>query len=101
MNFRAAAREAPAGLDPADYVFILLDASGQVCAALGIHDGGKTPTVPVIDGAWRICGRFAGPNGAAQTVAALDDLLSGPPDSPHSQPSGTIGPAVECVVRLP
>ena len=58
--FNEAARAVPAGLDPADYVLILPDSTGKVCYALGIHDGGKAPTVLVIDSAWQICGRFAG-----------------------------------------
>jgi hypothetical protein len=77
--YRDAARAVPAGQDPADYVLILPDGSGQVYTALGIHDGGKRPSVLVIDGAWQLHGPMSGPQLVADTLALLEGLLP-----PHS-----------------
>ncbi len=100
--YREAASAVPAGLDPADYVLILPDGSGDVCRSFGIDDGGKVCTGVLIDGAWQLRARCSSPDLVAQIVVALEELLGAPlgpqqdgahPNSQPRPPSGTIPPA--------
>ena len=77
--YREAARQAPKDGDPADYVIILPDRQGAVYKQFEVHDGGKTPTVVVIDGEWRICGRYSGADLIAHALEALAPLITMPP----------------------
>lgn len=76
LAFRDAARHLPPGMDPTDYILILPDRSGRVSHAFSIFDGGKVPCILVLDGRWQICARLQGGDLPAQTVAALEPLVT-------------------------
>jgi hypothetical protein len=78
--YREASRQLPKGVDPADYVIILPDRQGSVYKQFEVRDGGKAPTVVVIDGQWRICGRYSNADLVAQSLGALARLITTPPN---------------------
>lgn len=69
--YRQAAQGVPAGFDPADYVMILPDWTGDVCRQFGITDTDKAPTVVVIDRAGVVQGVIQGDNPAGDTLGLL------------------------------
>lgn len=73
--YRDAARQLPAGVDPAEYVVILPDWTGRVYAGFGIADGGRAPVAFLVDHEWRNHGPFREPGLAQETLAAARRVL--------------------------
>lgn len=69
--YKESAQGVPAGFDPADYVMILPDWSGQACKAYGIGGVEKQAAVVVVDRGGVVQGVFQGDDLAGQTMRLL------------------------------
>lgn len=59
--YEQAAREMPAGYDPADYVFLLPDWNGALYKAFRVKNADKVAALVIIDGAGTVIGSYQGP----------------------------------------
>jgi hypothetical protein len=75
--YRQGARLLPSGLEPADYIVILLDEKGALYRDCGVAGSGRPPVAIVIDGDWSVVGRFSGTGIVADTSACVAALLAG------------------------
>jgi hypothetical protein len=71
-----ASQELPAGLNPADYVFLLPDWKGEVSKAFGVKDADKRAALVVVDGDGRVVGSYQGPE-PGKAMLHLVRLASG------------------------
>lgn len=71
-----AARFVPAELDPADYVVILPDWTGEVAKLFGAHRSDKEPYLVVIDRGGRVVGAYRGKALAQAAMAFLSGLTA-------------------------
>lgn len=69
--YRQASATLPDGLDPADYVMIAPDWTGQVTKSFAVHGLDKAAAVVVIDRAGKVQGAYQGPQIADATVDTL------------------------------
>ncbi len=74
--YAEAARFVPAEMDPADYIIILPDWTGEVAALFGAHRSDKTPHLVVIDRAGRMVGSYEGKALAQAAMSLLTGLTA-------------------------
>lgn len=73
-----AAREVPAGYNPADYVFLLPDWNGAVTKAFRVKDTNKTAAVVVIGRQGQVMGSYQGPQPGQATLSLVQAALDVP-----------------------
>jgi hypothetical protein len=83
-SYAKAAAAMPPGLDPADYVVILLDWDGSVSSAYGAEKIERQPRLVLLDAQETVRGIYQGEEIRSQGVALVQSLL-GPP-APGRQP---------------
>ena len=78
VAYQQAAREIPAGLDPADYLALLPDWGGKLFAAYRVPGGSRRLALVMIDAAGVVAHSYQGPDPAGALLAHMPRLL--PPE---------------------
>jgi hypothetical protein len=77
-SYAKAAATMPAGLDPADYVVILLDWDGSVSSAYGAHKIERQPRLVLLDAQGAVQAIHQGEEIRSQAVTMVQGLLGQP-----------------------